>query len=119
MTIQDFQNVSAAASLMNFSALSRSSGMSLALLSGMNMRPFLRWTLRNGADALTCQVNAVSANAFDVHIVPHWNRESAVRQRFESANEAVRRHAEIVGMLREHGWTDTEYRQIRSGQTAA
>jgi hypothetical protein len=80
----------------------------------MHAQPLLRWVLRHGHDALTCQVHALAPHAFDVSVVPHWNQASAVTERFESANEAVRRHAEIVGLLREGGWSSTEYRRGRS-----
>ena len=77
-------------------------------------------SLRHGHDALTCQVRAISAHVFDVSVVPHWNHASAVRQRFQSANEAVRRHAEIVAMLCARGWNATEYGHARpTGITAA
>ena len=85
----------------------------------MHRQPLLHWILRQGHESLTCEVSAVSRNIFDVSIVPHWNHASAVSQRFESANEAVRRHAEIVGMLRERGWRATEYRGTPTRMSAA
>jgi hypothetical protein len=83
--------------------------MSLARGTRMQRQPLLRWVLRHGQDALTCQVSATSPHAYQVSVVPHWNQDSAVSQQFESANDAVRRHAEIVGILRERGWRGTEY----------
>lgn len=69
----------------------------------------LHWTLRQGSDALTCQVNATSEHAFAVLVRSHRRDTPWVTEHYSSVLRAMRRHAEIVGMLRASGWNGTEY----------
>lgn len=64
----------------------------------------VRWTFLRRGKALTCEVDARSADSYDVCVVPHWDVSSSVIETFTRASAALWRHAEIAGRLREEGW---------------
>jgi hypothetical protein len=41
--------------------------------------------------------------------VPHWDTSLALVEPFESAGDALRRHAEVASRLREIGWSVADY----------
>ena len=79
----------------------------------------LQWTLRHGSDALACEVNARSPRSFDVSVTPLQHGTSTVTEHFGSVVRAMRRHAEIVGMLRALGWNATDYCHPHPARAAA
>jgi hypothetical protein len=43
-------------------------------------------------------------SAYDVCVLPHWDRPATVVERFDDATKAFEQHATIALMLRQSGW---------------
>jgi hypothetical protein len=71
----------------------------------------VRWTFQYGHDLLTCGVTRHAADHYEVTLVPNGLAE--IVERVGSLAAALRRHAEIAGHLRDHGWTLTAYAGAR------
>jgi len=69
----------------------------------------LQWTLWHGSEALTCEVNACAPHSFEVCVTPLQHDRTTITEHFTSVIGAMRRHAEIIEMLREKGWDTTDY----------
>ena len=65
----------------------------------------LRWVFQRENALLTCEIEATSANRYDVLVVPHWNVGAAVIEEFDAPLSALWRHADIARRLRDTGWT--------------
>jgi hypothetical protein len=71
--------------------------------------PIVRWILRRGADAITCEVDVRANRSYDVCVVPHRDVSSSRVERFDAPTAALLRHAEIARGLRQQGWALTDY----------
>ena len=72
-------------------------------------RPILLWVLRREFDAITLGVDISNCGRCEVHTVPHWDPSLALVEPFESAGDALRRHAEVASRLREIGWVVADH----------
>ncbi len=66
--------------------------------------PMVRWVLRRGGRAVTCEVDARDDEDFEVAVIPHWDVAAARVERFDHAIGAMERHAAIARSLRAQGW---------------
>ena len=66
--------------------------------------PMLRWVLGRGAARIACEINQNADRTFDLHIVPSWSTRSRVVNHCPDVVNAMARHAEVAGLLRESGW---------------
>jgi hypothetical protein len=66
--------------------------------------PMLAWMMPRYSTAVTCQLDVRDDAVYELCVVPHWDPAAAVIERYDSANPALLRHAEVIGALREHGW---------------
>jgi hypothetical protein len=64
----------------------------------------VRWVLRQGPAALTCQVGMTPDRSFEIAVIPSSRSALPIRERFSGALAAMERHAEIAGSLRAAGW---------------
>jgi hypothetical protein len=64
----------------------------------------VRWVLRQGAAAITCEVDMTPARAFEIAVIPSSPGTLPLRERFSGSLAAMERHAEIAGSLRAAGW---------------
>ena len=96
---------------------SKSSGIGVAMSGGMpniarlqqaSSRPVILWVLRRDFDVITCGVDVNASGRCEVRTVPHRDPSLAVIEPFESAGEALQRHAEVAYRLRETGWVVAE-----------
>lgn len=69
----------------------------------------LRWLFRQKDRLLTCGITNAAGAAFEVVTLPHWDVRQASVERFTSAAQALKRHAEIAATLREAGWSAAAY----------
>ena len=72
-------------------------------------RPVLLWVLRNDFDAITVGVDISDSGKCEVKTVPHWDTSLALIEPFDSAGDALRRHAEVASRLREIGWVVADH----------
>jgi hypothetical protein len=72
-------------------------------------RPVLLWVLRNDFDAITLGVEISDSGRCQVKTVPHWDTSLALVEPFDSAGDALRRHAEVASRLREIGWVVADH----------
>ena len=72
-------------------------------------RSVLLWVFRRDFDAITCGVDVSASGTCEVRTVPHWDASLAVVEPFESAGDALRRHAEVASRLREIGWVVADH----------
>lgn len=73
-----------------------------------NATPILRWTFQRNAATLTCEIDVADDNGFEVCVVPHWDVNASMIERFDAPMTALERHARIVMRLREAGWAVTD-----------
>jgi hypothetical protein len=73
------------------------------------LRPVLLWVLRNDFDAITLGVDVSDSGRCEVRTVPHWDTSLALVEPFDSAADALRRHAEVASRLREIGWVVADH----------
>ena len=78
----------------------------------------LPWIFTRRDAVLTCELATNTAGGYDVCLVPHWDVAAAAIERFDAAVSALRRHAELVALLRENGW-ELESRGRRAFRRAA
>jgi hypothetical protein len=71
-------------------------------------RRLLRWTFRHGTRLLSCQLHT-HAGFFSLALVPLWDTDDAVIERFERAVDAFREHAATATRLRQLGWELVSY----------
>ena len=80
----------------------------------------LRWVFRRNGQAITCEIDANPAPAFEVSLVPHWNVSASAIERFDGAHDAFLRHAEVARRLRDAGWVRADAPRLsRSAAVAA
>lgn len=75
-------------------------------------RPVLLWVFRKDQDAITCEVEINAAGTCEVRTVPQWDPSLAVVEPFERAGDALQRHAEVAGRLRDLGWGAADHVSI-------
>ena len=76
-----------------------------------------RWTFIRKEQVLTCEIRVDGSQSYDVCVVPHWNVDASVVERYRRPSAAIGRHAEIAWYLGESGWTRVRETSLR--QTAA
>ena len=64
----------------------------------------LCWTFTKRDAVLTCELATNREGGYDVCLVPHWDVTAAAVEQFDAAVSALRRHAELVRVLRASGW---------------
>jgi hypothetical protein len=69
----------------------------------------VRWQFQRGTHTLTCRVEPIGTQAYDVITLPHWDMNGAAVERFEAPKEALQRHAMIAAQLRDAGWKLAAY----------
>jgi len=67
--------------------------------------PVLRWVMNRFGRVVTCELDATPDGQYEVCVVPHWDVQASVVQRFPNVMAALERHAEIARELRDAGWT--------------
>ena len=65
---------------------------------------WLHWLFVRDNRALSCDVDVRGDGLYTVSILPLWDSDAMVTQTFIKPGDALRRHAEIAGYLRESGW---------------
>ena len=78
----------------------------------------LRWVLRKGTSAVSCEINMAADRSFRLRVVPSWAPGAELVQCFANPLAVMERHAEVAGRLREAGWVVTE-RQAAPATLAA
>lgn len=71
--------------------------------------PLLRWVMNRFGRMVTCELDATPDGHYEVCVVPHWDVQASVVQRFPNVMAALERHAEIARALRDAGWTVLEH----------
>jgi hypothetical protein len=79
--------------------------------------PVIRWVFQRDAKTITCEVDALSADSYDVCLVPHWDVSSSMAPRLDAPADALLRHAQIASQLRDRGWVLVD--RVASGRLAA
>ena len=69
----------------------------------------LKWLFRQRDRLLACGVRRGEGRDFEVVTVPLWDVGRSTVERFPSAVNALRRHAEIASTLRASGWSGAAY----------
>ncbi|HET9368818.1 MAG TPA: hypothetical protein VFO19_01160 [Vicinamibacterales bacterium] len=64
----------------------------------------LHWIFVRAGRALACTVAVCGSNSCSVHVQPLWTGAAEAIETFTRPLDALRRHAEIVGLLRQQGW---------------
>ena len=64
---------------------------------------FMRRVFRRGNRVLTCETMISGAHAFDVCVLPSWDRSEPVIERYNLFSEAVQRQAEMALLFRKSG----------------
>jgi len=73
--------------------------------------PLLDWVLRRGSDVLRLQVEQ-AGDQYHVSVSPANRKRHApvYKNVFRACSNAFQRHAMLVAMFREAGWTSVSYR---------
>ena len=74
----------------------------------MTSTTVLRWVLRNGPAAITCELGLNADNTFHLRVVPSSSPSEAIEERFTAVVPAMKRHAEVADRLRDAGWIVTD-----------
>jgi hypothetical protein len=70
----------------------------------------IRWEFERKDRHLMCVVHAsATEESFEVAMLPLWNGGPLAVESFETAGEALHRHAAIAASLRDAGWTVSAY----------
>ena len=74
-------------------------------------RPLLDWVLRRGREVLRLQVEQ-TGDQYHVSVSPANRRRQAplYKNVFRACSNAFQRHAMLVALFREAGWTSVSYR---------
>jgi hypothetical protein len=64
----------------------------------------LHWTLGQGAARIACDLDRRADRTFRLSVTPSWSRRARIVDRFTDVVEAMERHAEVTGRLRDTGW---------------
>ena len=68
----------------------------------------LRWVLRKGGSAMSCEINMTPDRAFHLRVVSSREPGKVQVQYFTNPLAVMARHAEVASSLREAGWVVTE-----------
>ena len=72
--------------------------------------PLVQWEFQRDDRHLMCGVHASQVeSSYEVAMLPLWNGGPIAVESFDSAGEALRRHAVIAASLRDAGWTVSAY----------
>ena len=52
--------------------------------------PMLRWLLQREARTITCQLDARGGGTYEICLLPHWDPEAAVIERYDAPTPAMR-----------------------------
>ena len=74
-------------------------------------RPLLDWVLRRGREVLRLQV-AQTGDEYHVSVLPaNRTRQSPLYENvFRACSNAFQRHAMLIALFRDAGWTSVSYR---------
>jgi len=73
-------------------------------------QPLIQWEFRRDTRHLICGVHASAAEpAYEVAMLPLWNGGPIAVESFDTASEALQRHATIAASLRDAGWMVSSY----------
>ncbi len=64
----------------------------------------MRWVLRQGPAAITCEVDLRPDRTFEIAVIPSSPGTPPLRERFSGPLRAMERHAEIAATLCAAGW---------------
>ncbi len=78
----------------------------------------VRWVFGREENSITCEVDFIEDQGYDVSLVPHWDVSAAAIEHYDSAVKAMGRHAELARGLRDGGWTLTGSISRWSGEQA-
>ena len=70
--------------------------------------PLVQWEFERDRRHLMCGVHA-SPECYEVAMLPLWNGGPLAVETFDTAGEALQRHATIAASLRNAGWTVSAY----------
>ena len=68
----------------------------------------LRWVLRKGGSAMSCEINMTPDRAFHLRVASSREPGTVQVQYFTNPLAVMARHAEVARGLREAGWVVTE-----------
>jgi hypothetical protein len=72
--------------------------------------PLIQWEFERDNRHLMCGVHASQTeSSYEVAMLPLWNGGPMAVESFDTAGEALRRHAAIAASLRDSGWTVSSY----------
>jgi len=72
--------------------------------------PLVQWEFRRDSSNLICGVHTSAAEpAYEVAMLPMWNGGPIAVESFDTAAEALQRHATIAQSLRDAGWMVSSY----------
>jgi hypothetical protein len=65
--------------------------------------PMLRWILGQGTATIACEIDQNPDRTFALRIMPSWEQTGIVNHCTDVV-DAIKRHAEVAGLLRDSGW---------------
>jgi hypothetical protein len=85
--------------------------------SSQSPQGVLAWTLRRGAQLVTCELLRTSVRQYAVIVTPHWPSGATHVEELANGVNAFQRHAALAMQLRQQGWTVVAYAPRLSPRT--